>query len=281
LIGTNRKAEEFFGYPREELLQMHYTQLHPMMELEKTIAAYKDIVTHGKGSLQNGAIVRKDGKVIPVDITGTVIRYKSGKFFQASFRDISEHKQIEASLEKRVQERTAELSEKNKQLAAEITERKRTAAALQKKEKELMLHARKLEEMNSALKILLKQREEDNIELEEKVMANVNELLFPYLEILKKCRIDNRGKAQVSIIDANLKNIISPFTHRLSSKYSGFTPREIQVANLIRQGKSTKDIAEYVGVSQSAINIYRNNIRSKLGIVSKKINLRSHLMSFS
>jgi DNA-binding NarL/FixJ family response regulator len=93
--------------------------------------------------------------------------------------------------------------------------------------------------------------------------------------------MDARSEMQVSILEANLNNIISPFTHRLSSRYSGFTPREIQVANLIRQGKSTKDIARYVGVSQSAINLYRHSLRNKLGIVSRKINLRSHLMALS
>jgi len=281
LIEANRMAKSFFGYPRKELLQMHYTQLHPKMELERTIAAFEDNLAHGKGYLQKGIVLRKDGTTVPVDITTTVVEYDGRRLLQASFRDISEHKRTEDSLEIKVWERTVELSEKNKQLVEENKERKLAETALRRKTKELHLHSDKLQEMNAALKVLLKQREEDKTELEEKVMANVKELLLPYLENLKKCRLDDKGKVQVSIIDANLKNIISPFTHRLSSKYSGFTPREIQVANLIRQGKSTKDIAELMGISRSAINIYRNQIRHKLGIISKKINLRSHLMSFS
>ena len=144
-----------------------------------------------------------------------------------------------------------------------------------------MLNADKLQKMNTALKVLLKQREEDKRELEEKVMTNVKELLIPYLEKLKTSRLDAKDKVHVSILDENLKNIISPFTHRLSSKYSGFTPREIQVANLIKQGNSTKDIAEFLGISRSAINLHRNSIRHKLGIITKKINLRSYLMSLS
>jgi PAS domain S-box-containing protein len=281
LLEANRKTEELFGYSRNELLQMHYTQLHPVMEQERTIAAYKDIVTHGKGDLQNGVILRKDGTAVPVDVTATAIEYDGRRVFQASFRDISEHKQTEDTLESMVQERTVELFEKNKQLLEVIKERKRAEAALQKKKKELMLHAGKLQEMNAALKVLLKQREEDKRELEEKVMANVKELLLPYLEELKTCRLDAKGRVHVSILEANLNSIISPFTHRLSSKYSGFTPREIQVANLIKQGKSTKDIAEIIGVSHGAINLYRNHIRNKLGIITKKINLRSHLISLS
>ncbi len=280
LIEANRMAKSFFGYPRKELLQMHYTQLHPKMELERTIAAFEDNLAHGKGYLQKGIVLRKDGTTVPVDITTTVVEYDGRRLLQASFRDISEHKRTEDSLEIKVWERTVELSEKNKQLVEENKERKLAETALRRKTKELHLHSDNSKN-ERGLKVFLKQREEDKIELEEKVMANVKELFLPYLENLKKCRLDDKGKVQVSIIDANLKNIISPFTHRLSSKYSGFTPREIQVANLIRQGKSTKDIAELMGISRSAINIYRNQIRHKLGIISKKINLRSHLMSFS
>ena len=227
------------------------------------------------------AILRKDGTVIPVDITATVIEYDHRKVLQASFRDISVHKNTKEVLERLVRERTAELSEKNKQLAEEVKEHKRTEVALRNKTKQMQLNSNKLQELNTALKVLLKQREEDKRDLEEKVLANVKELLIPYLEELKKGRMDARSEMQVSILEANLNNIISPFTHRLSSKYSGFTPREIQVANLIRQGKSTKDIARYVGVSESAINLYRHSIRNKLGLVSRKINLRSHLMTLT
>jgi PAS domain S-box-containing protein len=89
---------------------MNYTQLHPMMELDRTIAAFKNIVKHGKGSLQNGVIRRKDGTAAPVDITSTAIEYNGGKSIQASFRDISEHVQIEEKLDKLVRDRTVELS---------------------------------------------------------------------------------------------------------------------------------------------------------------------------
>jgi PAS domain S-box-containing protein len=281
LIEANRMAERLLGYSREELLQMHYTKLHPVTEQERTVAAYRDIATKGQGSLHDGAILRKDGTVVPVDITAMVIEYEHRKVLQASFRDISMHKNTKEVLERLVRERTVELSEKNKQLAEEVKEHKRTEVALRNKTKQMQLNSHKLQELNTALKVLLKQREEDKRDLEEKVLANVKELLIPYLEELKKGRMDARSEMQVSILEANLHNIISPFTHRLSSKYTGFTPREIQVANLIRQGRSTKDIAHYVGVSQSAINLYRHSIRNKLGLVSRKINLRSHLMALS
>ncbi|MGZ6237890.1 MAG: PAS domain S-box protein, partial [Syntrophales bacterium] len=281
LIEANRNAEDLLGYPREELLQMHYTQLHPMMELEKTITAFKDIVTYGHGGLQNGAILRKDGILVPVDITATVIEYNGRKVNQASFRDITEHKRTEDTLEGLVWERTAEMSEKNRQLVEEVMERKRAEAALRKKTNELQLHSGKLEELNAALKVLLKQREEDRTELKEMVLANVKHLLVPHLEKLKKKNLDREGITIVEILETNLKNIISPFSHKLSSKYMNLTPSEIKIANLIREGKSTKEIAQFMSVSANAVNHHRHHIREKLGILSQKINLRSYLSTLS
>ncbi len=81
-----------------------------------------------------------------------------------------------------------------------------------------------------------------------------------------------------AFIETNLQNILSPFVQRLSSIYSQFTPTEIRVANLIREGK-TKEIAGILGVSENAIN-HRQNIRNKLGLNKQKVNLRTHLLSF-
>ena len=281
LIEANRMAEKLWGYTREELLEMNYTQLHPMMELDRTIAAFKNIVKHGKGSLQNGVILRKDGTAAPVDITATAIEYNGEKGIQASFRDISGHKQIEDTLEHLIQERTTELSESNKQLTEEIAERKEAEAALRKKTKELQLHSHKLQELNATLKVLLQQREEDKTELEEKVLSNVKHLLSPQLEALREQRLDAKSKMHLDILEGNLKNIVSSFSHRLSSKYTDLTPTEIRVANLIREGKTTKEISKFLGSSDSAINIHRFHIRRKLGLIRKNINLQSHLSSIS
>jgi DNA-binding CsgD family transcriptional regulator len=136
-----------------------------------------------------------------------------------------------------------------------------------------------LQELNSALEILLKKRDEDKIELEEKMVSNVRELVFPYLGKLNKGKMQDRDQAFINIIESNLKDIISPFARRLTSKYLGLTPTEIQVANLIKQGKTTKDIAELSNLSPRTIEFHRDNIRTKLGIKNKKINLRTHLLS--
>ena len=162
---------------------------------------------------------------------------------------------------------------------ADITEQKRSEAALRKREREVHMKSRNLEEVNTALKVLLKQREQDKSELEEKVLSNVKGLVLPYLEKLKKSRISKRDMSFVNILESNLTNIISSFTHRLSSRHLNLTPKELQVANLVKEGKTTKEIAEMLGICAGAVSLHRNHVRNKLGINSKKINLQSYLSS--
>ena len=156
----------------------------------------------------------------------------------------------------------------------DITERKKT-------EEELRVKSLNLEEVNAALRILLKQRDHDKNEMEEKIMGNVKRLVIPYIDRLKDKRMDQEQKTYLDILETNLNNIISPFVQKMAYVYSQFTPTEIMVANLIRDGRTIKEIARISGVSDNAVNHHRQNIRNKLGLNSQKINLKSYLMSLS
>jgi DNA-binding NarL/FixJ family response regulator len=141
------------------------------------------------------------------------------------------------------------------------------------------MKSRNLQEVNTALKVLLKQREEDRTELEDKVLSNVQTLVLPYLEKLKQGRMGERDFSLIHILEANLLNIVSPFTQRLTSRHLRLTPKELQIANMIKDGKATKDIAPLMGVCTGAVSLHRNHIRKKLGLNKEKINLRTYLGS--
>jgi PAS domain S-box-containing protein len=161
----------------------------------------------------------------------------------------------------------------------DITERKGAEKSLRTMAEELQSKTRTLEEMNAALRVLLKQREDDKNELEERVLASVKELVMPHLEELKKCLSDQRELTQVQILESNLKGIISPFAQKLSLQFLHLTQKEIQIANLIKEGKTTKEIARFMNLSKFAIDTHRAHLRNKLGLTNKKANLRTYLSS--
>jgi len=163
---------------------------------------------------------------------------------------------------------------------AGIIELKQAQEVLRQRERELEVKARNLEEVNTALRVLLKRREADKTELEEKMMFNVKELIEPYLEKLKNSRLNERQEIYVNILESNLRNLVSPFSRKLSATYLGLTPTELQVANLVMHGNSTKDIAHILCLSTTTIESYRKTIRKKLGIRNRRTNLRTYLLSF-
>ena len=160
-----------------------------------------------------------------------------------------------------------------------VIERKRAEEALIKKDKELESRANKLEEMNTALNVLLDKRNEDKITLQEQVVTNVKKLAFPYVEKLRKSNLNNEQKIYAELIESSLDEIISPFSHQLSSPLIGLTSTEIKIADLVKRGKTTKEIAAFANLSPKTIERHRENIRKKINIKNKKINLQSYLSS--
>lgn len=150
---------------------------------------------------------------------------------------------------------------------------------LKKKEEELFQQKKMLEESNVALKVLLEHREKDRRSLEENVLANVRKLVMPYLEELNYHRLDERSLNLLNIVHQRLEEIAAPFLNRLTSLNRLLTPREIDVAALVREGRTSKEIADVLNVSVSAVDFHRKKIRKKLGLSKDRANLRSYLLS--
>ena len=163
----------------------------------------------------------------------------------------------------------------------DISERKRVEETLSQNEEELSIKSRNLEEVNAALKVLLKQREEDRKEMEESVLANVKTTILPYIEKVKEGPLTHHQRAFLEILDAQMKKIISPFLRRISQACFDLTPQEIRVADFVKNGSSTKEIAEILGISIKTVDYHRDNIRRKLGIKNHHTNLRSFLLRLS
>ncbi|MEW6614523.1 MAG: PAS domain S-box protein [Thermodesulfobacteriota bacterium] len=246
---VNESFIRMWGYNNEkEALGRHHLELwdrkkKPLKVVEATLSKGSWI-----GELKGK---RRDGSLFDVLLSSSLVRNKAGKAIcvMGSLLDVTENKKAERMLKQR--------------------------------EADLQIKTKSLEEANTALKVLLKRREEDKTEIEEKMLANVKELVAPFLDKLKSTKLDRRQLVYIDILESNLKNIISPFSRKLSSTYLNLTPTEIQVANLVKQGKTAKEIAELMNVSTWTIDAHRKNVRAKIGINNKKANLRSYLLSLS
>jgi len=163
----------------------------------------------------------------------------------------------------------------------DITDHKRMEEALIKTKEEAEVTSRALEEAQIVIKHLLSYKDQEVSDLKETIFSNVKELILPYLEKAQQCNSGKDRKAYLNLVEDNLRNIISPFIRNIDFHYYNLTPREIHVANLIKDGKATKEIAELLHLYIKAIEFHRHNIRIKLGLTNKKTNLQSFLLSLS
>jgi DNA-binding CsgD family transcriptional regulator len=160
-----------------------------------------------------------------------------------------------------------------------FTKHVQTLKSLKLRERELEIKSKNLEEMNSALKILLQSAEERKNESVEKILLNIRELVFPYIQKMKNSR--SNSDLYLEIIEKNLTDIAASFLLNRNSNYLGLTPKEIQIANFIKEKKTSKEIAEILGVSVRTVNFHRDNLRKKFGLRDRKGNLMVHLSSLS
>ena len=260
LLEVNKKAENLLGYTRQELLGINISQIHPEEERARIVNAFREMVEGKIETLLDANVIRKDGKACPVDISGGAVIYGGRQVALGIFRDITDRKKMEEHIQ--------EYQEHLEKLVDERT-------------KELRMKSLNLEEVNIALKVLLEQREKDKTELEDKVLFNVKKLVLPYLDSLKQRKLDDEQKTYLDVLETNLKNIISPFAKKLTSIHETFTPQELKIADMIREGKTVKEIAIAFGVSESTINSHRQHLRDKLGLSNQKVNLRTYLLSLA
>ena len=248
-LDQNPAAEKMFGYTKAENIGKNSISNFVPEDRERI----NNFVMSGYEKPYIVTALRKDGTTFPCEIQARQTSYHGRSIRIASCHDISNRIKIQKTtqkekkdLEKKVKERTIEL-----------------------------------EETNTALNVLLKKRERDKTDVEEKVVLNVKVMIEPYLKKLKKSMLNDNQMIYLGILESNVKEIISPFGQKLSSRLISLTPTELKVANLVRQGKTTKQIAVLSNVSPETISCHRKNIRKKLNLTEQKSNLRTSLSSLA
>jgi PAS domain S-box-containing protein len=163
----------------------------------------------------------------------------------------------------------------------DITEYKRIEKSLKENEKRLELEARRLEEANTALKVLLDYRGEEKGRIQENVVTMVTRLILPFVEKLESSSLTGEQRIFIDAIKLNLDEITSPLATKLSYRQATLSPMELAVANLVRLGKSIKEAADTLNITEDTVRFHRKNIRAKLGLKNRKLNLYSYLQRLS
>jgi PAS domain S-box-containing protein len=257
-IDVNKTLARRLGKSREELLGTCMLDLYP----EHVARARK---MKFEGALKSGKPVRfeDERQGIWSDVTIYPVLDEKGNVLRVAIisHDITDRKHMEE-----------ELRRHRDHLEEEVTAR---TDELKNANAELEARSFGLEELNTALKVLLRQREGDKKDLEQRFTSNVKTLILPYIEKIKKGHLDAQQRSLVDILEANLNEVVTPFLQ--SIQHYGLTPRELLIASLIKDGKTTKEIAEIMGVATSSIDSHRNSIRRKLKLKNQKVNLQSYL----
>jgi DNA-binding CsgD family transcriptional regulator len=125
----------------------------------------------------------------------------------------------------------------------------------------------------------LENRDEQRKKIADQVMTNFDQLVFPYYQRIRHSRGTDETDLLVKIMEKNTLESLAPLERSFPMPFRQLTPMEIQVADLIKMGKSSKEISGLLNISTRSVFFHRNNIRKKLNIHGKKVNLRSFLIS--
>lgn len=281
LVAVNDHLCTASGYTREELLSISPEQILTEKSLEVFLGRMQDIAD-GKSvsEIAEFEVVTKTGQVEWGRFHIQHI-YEAGQIVGANVvaHFITEQKKAREALndyrknlESMVAARVAELAKANQALRDEIEQRVQATEKLQ-------ASSERLKEMNTAMRVMLDKRMEDHQRTEELIRLNLKELIDPYLTRLENGNLRGDQRQLVELIRVNLDEVVASSMPEFASKYFMFSPNELQVVNLIRKGKTTKEMARLLNLSTRTVESYRNSIRKKLDIKNKKVNLRTYLSS--
>ena len=224
--------------------------------------------------VQEYRIIAKDKSTIWVSDHKTSFFNSDGSFIgiDGIVYNINERKQIVNKLkdsEEEYRNRTKELNHANKIL-------KKQNIKLVQIDKLIKLKNKQLDNKNVTLNELMSHVAQEKENIEEKVHANIEKLILPFLNKLKTNHNDNTIQT-IKTIEYNLNNIVDSYGYNLTNKLNNLSPREVEICNYIKTGLRSKEISKLLHISETTVISHRNHIRRKFKINNTKINLTTYL----
>ncbi|HEY5501267.1 MAG TPA: LuxR C-terminal-related transcriptional regulator [Candidatus Humimicrobiaceae bacterium] len=160
----------------------------------------------------------------------------------------------------------------------DITKIKKIELISDKLKKRLNLQSQTLQEQDNALNYLFRQKSKEEKEITDNVLSNINLLIKPYIYDLK-CTLEKKEALDIlNIIESNINKITESFANKLKSDLYKLNSKEIRIASLIMEGKTSREISIILCISTKAVDFYRSNIRKKLNLKSSDISLKDYLL---
>jgi PAS domain S-box-containing protein len=272
-LQANAKFKDLLGYPKSRALtETAWKNLIPGTWKTRKPLAWKK-VREGESFIAHEVVAQgKKGKGVTLLVNGTVLdKGAAGNpLVLLTVMDVTERRKHEAKSGAATEKLTARIKLLEKKLAQGKEELEAARA-------ESARSTRSVRRLNDAMKVLLTQLQEEKKDLEERITNNFRLTVEPIVEHLRAGNLPDVQRHLLDTLDFGLRNITSYFGINISRYGSNLSPREVQICQMVREGKDSRAIAEAMGLAYQTVIVHRKNIRRKLGLKKQKKNLATYL----
>jgi PAS domain S-box-containing protein len=240
VLYSNPTMLKLTGYSDAEISRINAKEL--LRDAGELPHLFDGVASDAPDGHADGKLVRKDGTFTLVRLTGSRVVLNGGEAILLTAVDHKSSSKVEDRLE--MIEHTLE-------------------------EKEQALRHKSI-----ALEELVEQIQVGRSMLKEDIATNIRDFVLP---IVEKLRLTSAPAEMIDLLERTLQEITSRFSIRLSQSAPSLSPRESEITQMIHCGLITKQIAKMLSISYETVEKHRRNIRRKVGITGKKINLASFL----
>ncbi len=244
-VEVNDGFERISGYARSDVIGKTSLQLGIWTDPEHRRAMAEAIQRDGSVRDLPVDLAARDGSSRSCLISAELIELDGRQCLLAVARDITEFRQAN--------ERLRETSEKLRRDHVELVRK------------------------NIALNEVLEHLEQEKEQYRHELCASVDNLVRPLLKRLRDQ--GNLPGREFDRLQQNLDEVTGRHLDQFRNNVSKLTPRELDILEMIRAGRSSKQIAESLGLSSQTVHKHRQSIRRKLQIDHRQINLAAYLRS--
>jgi DNA-binding CsgD family transcriptional regulator/PAS domain-containing protein len=158
---------------------------------------------------------------------------------------------------------------------SDLSEEERTIETLKKR---IQFQDKTLHDQEVALEVLLRRSDHAERRAVADVLVNITASITPVIARLKERLASSDHLGDVQLLESQLARITSPLIGRLTAQNREFTPREREIASLIAEGRTSKEIAEHLCLTVKAVDFHRMNLRRKLRMGGSSQSLQARLL---